>query len=287
MLEVIVYPKEARRRPWEMIFVGLLYSSLSFLIVNWIFAQDVVLSRYSGLLVVMFSVLFSITFIYYSIRLDERRNIKDDSEIKAIYDDWKILSMFLYLFVGFIIGFTFWQVIIPSHINFNSQIETYCVLNNPLQYENCLDNYKINETIQDIETKPQGNFFSIFSNNVYVAIFTLVFALVFGAGVIFLISWNASVVSSVIALSIKYKLSNLPLGLTRFLVHGIPEIAGYFIVAMAGGMTSIAISNYLRKKISKDNLLKIIQRSSYLLIIGIIVLAIASLIEIYITPVFF
>ena len=287
MLEVIIFPKGAQKKPWQLFFVGLLYASISFFIVNFIFSKDVVLSAHSGLLMAMFASLFSIIFVYYSIRLDEKENLKDKSEIKAIMDDWRILEMFLWLFLGFVVAFSFWQIAIPSAANFNSQTETYCVLNNPLQFSQCINNLNATETINQIDTLPKGSFFSIFVNNMYVMFFVIIFSLLFGAGSIFIIAWNASIISSVIALSIKFQLSNLHMGIFRFMIHGLPEMAGYFIAALAAGMVSFSLMGYLKKKISLSNLLKIIQRSCIFLIIGIALFAIAALIEVFITPLLF
>ncbi len=288
MFEVLVNPKKAQEKPWLLLFVGILYASLSFLIVNFFFSRDVILSRYSGLLMAMFASLFSIIFVYHSIKLDERENLKDKSEIKAILHDWKILSMFLWLFLGFVIAFSFWQIVIPSVANFNSQTETYCVLNNPLQFSSCISSSaNLTDTLAEISTIPKGNFLSIFFNNVYVMFLVIIFSLIFGAGSIFIIAWNASIISAVISLSIKFQLSNLHLGLLRFMVHGLPEMAGYFIATLAAGMTSFAVMGFVKKKLSMDNLLKIIQRSAVFLLVGIVLLALAALIEIFITPILF
>jgi uncharacterized membrane protein SpoIIM required for sporulation len=71
------------------------------------------------------------------------------------------------------------------------------------------------------------------------------------------------------------------------MVHGLPEIAAYFIVAMAGGMASFALIGFIRKTVSKDNLFKIMRRIAILICLGIIVLAIGAGIEIFITPMLF
>jgi uncharacterized membrane protein SpoIIM required for sporulation len=287
MLELVVFPKRAERKPWELFFVGLLYATLSFWIVKLVFSNDVVLSNSSGMLVVMFSALFSIIFFFFALRLDEKENIAEKSDRKAIKDDWKILKMFLWLFFGFVVAFVFWQVVLPNTMTFNSQMQTYCVINKPLDYMGCLDDVSLMETLSNVNIQPAGNFPGIFVNNVVVALSILIFSLIFGAGVIFIIAWNASIIGSVIAFSSKYVLSGLPLGLLRFLVHGIPEIAAYFCVAMAGGMASFALMSFIRKKLSKDKLYDVIRRSLYLIVMSFIILVIAALIEVYITPFLF
>ena len=73
MLEMLISPKRAERQPFELFFVGVFYASLSILLVNWIFAQDSVLSKYSGILIVTFTVMFSMPFVYYTIKLEESK----------------------------------------------------------------------------------------------------------------------------------------------------------------------------------------------------------------------
>ena len=70
MFEMLMNPRKAERRPWEMFFVGIFYSSISIILVNWIFNRDPVLSKSSGILVVTFTVMFSIPFMYYVLKLD-------------------------------------------------------------------------------------------------------------------------------------------------------------------------------------------------------------------------
>jgi len=141
--------------------------------------------------------------------------------------------------------------------------------------------------MQGIEAIPKGTFLGIFTNNMTVAIFIIIFSLIFGAGAIFIIIWNASIISSVIVLSIKYQITGLPVGLARFLIHGVPEIASYFLFAMAGGMTSLAFISFLKGKLSKDNMLNVVRRASYLAIIGIIILILSALFEVFLINRFF
>jgi hypothetical protein len=60
-----------------MFFVGLLYASLSLLLVHFIFSGDPVLSKSSGILVVLFCVMFSLPFMYYMIKNEETEEEED------------------------------------------------------------------------------------------------------------------------------------------------------------------------------------------------------------------
>ena len=118
----------------------------------------------------------------------------------------------------------------------------------------------------------------------YVLIFTLVFSLIFGAGAIFILAWNASVISAAVGIFSKQSLLQLPLGIARYMIHGIPEIAAYFIGAMAGGIVSIAV---IKHDMKTEKFWVILQDSLNLIILAVIVLFIAALIEVFITPVLF
>ncbi len=81
---MLLSPKKAKREPWEMLFVGLFYASLAILLVNWIFSQDAVLSKYSGILVVTFTVMFSMPFMYYLIKNEEESDLKEEGMLKML-----------------------------------------------------------------------------------------------------------------------------------------------------------------------------------------------------------
>ena len=68
MLETLINPKKVEKGPWKMFFVGLIYASLSLLLVHWFFSDDPNLSNASGMLVVLFCIMFSFPFMYFIIK---------------------------------------------------------------------------------------------------------------------------------------------------------------------------------------------------------------------------
>ena len=104
----------AERKPWEMFFIGLLYASISVLLVYFAFTQDAVLVKSAGILVVLFTVLFSLPFIYYTLRLEEKKVRVGRGSIELIKAHRKAIYAFLWLFCGFVIAFAFWYSLLPS-----------------------------------------------------------------------------------------------------------------------------------------------------------------------------
>ncbi len=284
MLEMLLSPRKAERHPWEMLFVGLFYASLSILLVIWIFSGDAVLSKYQGILVVTFSVMFSLPFMYYLIKDEEEKDMEYEGIFRILKEHSKALLSLLFLFMGFIIAFSFWHIFLGSGELLQAQIETYCLINKPTDFEGCTEKYTSFSGKTTGFTTKFGRVFDIFANNIYVLIFTLIFSLIFGAGAIFVLAWNASVIAAAIGIFTKYNISQMPLGIARYMTHGLPEIAAYFVAAMAGGIISVAI---IKHDTSTNKFWEILQDSLNLIIIAIIILVIAALIEVYLTPLLF
>lgn len=287
MLERLINPKNAERKPWEMFFIGLIYASLSLLLVHWFFSSDPVLSQYSGVMVVTFCVMFSLPFMYFILRREERH----DEHVNGFWGVWKMhkdaIYAFMWLFFGFLIAFSFWYILLGDGNLLNAQISTYCSINSPGNLSSCVSQYLLvnqSTTTAAVTASDTTQFLSILENNLLVMIFTLIFSLIFGAGAIFILAWNASVISASIGIFTRYNLVDIPLGLARYMIHGFPEIASYFIAALAGGILGIGI---VRHGIKDKTFIKIVQHTVILLLFAILLLVIAGLMEVYLTPFLF
>lgn len=286
MLESLVNPKRVEKGPWKMFFVGIIYASLSLLLTKLFFARDTVMSEYSGIITVTFCVMFSLPFMYYLIRIEEEQ----DEHIEGFFSVWRAHSDaiygFIWLFFGFIIAFSFWNIVLGDSNLFNAQLETYCMINSPGEMAKCIELYGITGKAIGIHgsSAAGGRLMSIIENNMYVMIFTLIFSLIFGAGAIFVLAWNASVISTAIGIFTKYSLTDIPLGLLRYLVHGFPEITAYFIAALAGGMFGTGL---MRHGIKDKLFLRVFENVIILIFIAILIIILAALIEVYLTPLLF
>ena len=284
MLEAMINPKEAEKGPWKMFFVGLLYASLSIFLVKWLFMSDPVLSEFAGMIIITFCVMFSLPFMYYIIKVEE----KEDEHADGFLAVWRMHSdaifALMWLFLGFLVAFSFWAIILQEPMIFNAQIQTYCSINSPGNMQDCVNQYLAKDAKITSSATGIGRFLSILENNVYVMIFTLLFSFIFGAGAIFVLAWNASVIASAVAIFAQYQIGDLPLGLARYMIHGIPEILAYFVTALAGGIFGVG---FLRHSIQDKKFLRVVQNVFLLLFIAILILVFAAFVEVCITPTFF
>ncbi|MCK4996970.1 stage II sporulation protein M [Candidatus Pacearchaeota archaeon] len=284
MIELLMKPKHAERRPWEMFFVGAFWASVALLLVTFVFGNDSVLKDGSGLLVVTFTVIACMPFMYYVIKLEEEKDIEISNSGKLIKEHSKAIRAMMWMFLGFVVALSIWYLVLPNSAgqNFNFQIKTFCAINSPSHYSYCIEQHGVPSMTGSVTGA--NALLAIFANNIYVLIFTILFSLVFGAGAIFILVWNASVIAAAIGIFTKGRLINLPLALGRYMIHGIPEIGAYFIGALAGGIVSVAV---IRKDLRGEGTWKILQDSLLLIIIAIGVLIVAALMEVYLTPLLF
>lgn len=285
MIESLINPKKTERGPIKMFFVGLVFASLSSLLVWLFFSGDSVLSKYSGMIVVTFCVMFSFPYLYFLIR----QETTEDEMVEGFKGVWSVhkdaIFAFMWLFLGFIVAFAFLNIIIQDPNLFNAQLQTYCMINEPGQIDSCVAEHSPGSTnfITGAATK-EMRLLSIIENNVYVMIFTLMFSLLFGAGAIFVLAWNASVIASAIGVFTKYKWTQLPLGIFRYMIHGVPEIAAYFVAALAGGILGTGV---IRREFKDRRFIRILENSVILMFMAILLLVVAALVEVYLTPLFF
>jgi len=284
MLEDIIHPKRTQKGPWKMFFIGLIYASLSLILVHWFFSQDPDLSKASGMMVVLFLIMFSLPYMYFIIKKEE----KEDETVEGFKGVWNAhkdaLYAFMWLFLGFVIAFSFWYIVLQDGNLLNFQLQTYCRINNPGDINACVEQYVMGSDKVSGAVLKETRLLSIIENNVYVMIFTLIFSLIFGAGAIFILIWNASVIAAAIGIFTKYSWQEIPLGIGRYMIHGLPEIAAYFTAALAGGIFGVGI---LRHGIKDERFYKVLQHSIILLFIALLLILIGGVIEVYFTPMLF
>ena len=165
-----------------MFFIGLIYASLSLILVHWFFSQDPDLSKASGMMVVIFLIMFSLPYMYFIIKKEE----KEDETVEGFKGVWNAhkdaLYAFMWLFLGFVIAFSFWYIVLQDANLLNFQLQTYCRINNPTDINACVEQYIMGPDKVSGAVLKETRLLSIIENNVYVMIFTLIFSLIFGAG---------------------------------------------------------------------------------------------------------
>ncbi len=268
VLESILNYEKIRSNPFYLFMMGFIYSSIAILI------SLVMFKSHSSLVMIFFTALACFHYVYYAIKNEEINDLLIEKETTLIKAHSKIIVMFMVLFFGFFFSFTLWALILPENVSsslFSIQYQTINTLNSEITGNAIMTSYGV----------------SIFLNNLKVLLFCIIFSFLYGAGAIFILTWNASVGGAFVGEFIKTRLlvyssgHSILLGLIRYLPHGLLEMTAYFIGILAGGIISVAV---IRKDFSNKNFIRILFDSSELIIIAIFILFIATIVEIYITP---
>ena len=281
VLESIIAPWKAKKKPWQMLIIGFVYSTVAIFLSLWIF------ERHASLVMVFLTVLACAPIMYLTMKLEEGKDLEIESEKTILKEHGKALLFLICMFAGACIAYAFWYVALsPSMVHSLFSIQT--------------------QTIADINQQVTGGFHAagmftkIFLNNLKVLIFCVLFSFIYGLGAIFILIWNASVIGAAIGNFIRGHMASYTgavgvaklggyahigsLGILRYFIHGLPEILAYFVGGLAGSIISVAI---IKHDFGTKKFEKIVLDASDLIILAILILLISALIEVYITPAFF
>jgi len=282
VLEELIPVKTAEQRPLFALPIAFLYATLAIFIALWIFPST------AAIVAVFLTTIAAMPLFLSIIGFEKTKEESSKAYIKELLFSMldhgevkkdKLLLLFVWLFLGFAIASTFWFAVLPANL---VQDLFHLQLN----------------TIKEINIAISGNaiatsfFVPILVNNIKVLTFSILFSFIYGAGAIFILAWNASVIGVAMGGAIKSSISTaeatflglggaVTAGLFRFLLHGVPEILAYFIGALAGSLLSVAI---IRKEFETPQFGKTLLDFAGLTGLALGLLIVAALIEVTISP---
>ncbi|MFT4312742.1 MAG: stage II sporulation protein M [Candidatus Woesearchaeota archaeon] len=261
VLELLLNPKIERAHKSKFVLVGFLYTLLACGIALLVFPSQ------SSILSVFLVVLSVAPFMYHML---EREEIKELSFIhpgQLLKEYGNIISVLLLLFLGIVLGYTIMYLYNPDSALFELQ----------------------RPYIENRQVPTPEHFESIFLNNVIVLLICGAFAFFFGFGAIFVITWNATILSLAIGSSIVYagetgSVLAFFIAFFQFIPHGIFEIGAYFLAGMGGSFISFGI---IHKEYTQGLFSKTLSDGFFLFFLAIICLVFATFIEIMVYPLLF
>src|SRR3989338_11317808 len=232
VLEALISPEKAEKTPMLMVIYGFIFASISIILSLLIFREE------ASMVAVFITVMIAIPLMHSTMKYEETEDLEMKNERLLLKHHWKALKAFIFLFFGFIIAYSLWFIFLPQETTqalFSTQLNTIQTINSKIS-----GNLLINS----------GILLKIFLNNLKVLLFCLFFSLFFGAGAIFILTWNASVIGAAMGTFATEKIGifgtyfiSFPLSLMRYMTHGVFEILAYFMAGLAGGIISVAIIN--------------------------------------------
>jgi|SRR3989338_2763942 len=267
VLEQIVSIEWLRRRPLYAIFLGLTYTFIA-AITGYLFFKD----KFSVSLLFLVTLLLVPSLINL-LSFEEEKERSDG--VKRFFQNHKsIFEIYLFLSVGVFIAYILVIFFLgASGLGLSTTVgEQMKVLGGEITIEQ----------IKNFETNPLVHSLNLFVNNLGVAVIFFLLSFFYGAGAIFLMVWNASIFATFVSLTIKNIGKGVEHGfllLGTFSMYIIPEIAGFLLAAIAGGVISKAV---IVEEFMSNSFKNVVKDAIVLLLCSIVILLIAAFLEGYI-----
>jgi hypothetical protein len=272
MLESILSPGKAERNPWDVAILGFIIASAAV----WVsyFLSDYI-SADQSMLVLALTVMALAPLIYRVLSIEEEKeeSASHESLVGFMTRHFDAVCLYCFLFVGLLAAFSFWYVMLPYESTsmpsasgvFGLQDSAISSLRQQItgqQADQVTGQPTDSVTGRAVDTTCDlrqeavriEHFNRLSTNNLKVMAFCFFASFLFGAGALWLIAWNASVIGVFIGSLIKVKLASLstlqayavgfPMYSLSIALWAIPEVLAYLVAAMAGGIVSVAVARH-------------------------------------------
>ncbi|MFA5247230.1 MAG: stage II sporulation protein M [Candidatus Micrarchaeia archaeon] len=271
VLETILSPRCARKQPYKLLFVTMLFFSAGVLVY-------LAIPGLNGTPLI-FTLLPFMPLMFRMLIWEEK---EEEAQLRrhesGFFDYHKVLlESYAYIFVGAILASMIWYGVLMqvspeiAHNAFENEVQEIVAISNT-----------VNQSSASTANVLRSDFFDffgfLFGHNIQVLALMLLFSLLYGVGSLYLLLWNASVIGIFIAqrvfeLGIINGLLGSFLGL---LPHGMFELSAYFVASIAGGIFSVAV---MRRHLERPELRKVLLDSFFLLLLSVGLVFIGALIE--------
>lgn len=314
-IEQLISAKKLKENPIYCFGIGLLCAIVGILLSLRIFPG------YVSIVMITFTIL-PLVGVMYKLVSDEESQYELHKHVL-----WHnpILKVFSFLFLGMLVAYTIAFVVIPQPMAeqiFEHQLNTLYTLGGPTAQSfagicneeimtqnnfNYCQSADLNEdgkyeAVYYTDRKPasvgdeNGNFYSydwyvfkiIFLNNLQLLLLIFLLSLIFGAGALFVIAWNASILGVFFGSAIGELVnrtvgaalySTLPITVWTIWLHGVPEFLAFFLSAISGGTLGIVL---IKRKYHDPLFANVVKQSSSVFIASLLLLTMAALIEVYV-----
>jgi len=262
VFEQFLESDKVKKHSLFIFILGIFYVVVSYFVSSYFFEQEI------SLAIVFTSTLLLTPSIYTILNIEEKIESKEGLK-HFFYNHKDVFKIFLFLFIGIFFAF----IIIGSYSSkplFDYQIN-FLKSRGDLSGSVITD---INEYIPSI-----SNVFGLISQNLLVIVIAFVLSVFYGAGALFLIVLNASIFAGFILYVVKEIGKAFPI-ISLFLIHLIPELSGFLLAAIAGGVVSRAI---MKEKFGSEGFKNIMRDALFLLLIAVGLIIISAFLEVFVS----
>jgi uncharacterized membrane protein SpoIIM required for sporulation len=261
MLENILKPDWLEKNPRYSFLIGFVYSIIAILAAYWVFPRS------QGIASIAFLSLLLVPSLAKILAIEEIQDTQSRKfSIKKIFQDHSdVLQVYFMLFLGIFLAYALFSLKFPNLL-------VQGVFSNQLR----IIGVNVGQAVGGFD------FWSILTNNLKIFIIFLVLSLIFGAGSILFLTWNASVWGVVFGYMATHYVNAFDTFISTFLKvmpHMFLEAGAYFFAIVAGGIMSQAV---LREKLGSKKFNYVMKDGFVFLTVGTILLILGAFVEVYV-----
>jgi len=281
-LESLIRTKGLRKHPLFILFITILATIGSIIFSYLLFPE------YTSVLAVAFVTIGLVPIIYRIVVVEEEEESQIEKSFTTFFArHFNIIQIYIWVFVGVILTFAFVYMVAPGDtklVIFSEQIQAFCVIsgecqsNVPLSISGSASAFAFDACKNTgVSTLGSCSFF-IFENNIGVTLLTIILSLIYGAGAIFIVVWNASILGVFFGEMILMANHGKGLGLLQGLLigHGPPELLAYIFAALSGAILSAVVA---KNKLAPHEFEKVCEDVAFLILLAICSVAYGAVLE--------
>lgn len=263
----------AERRPFISFFYGVVFTILGLFVAVLFFKRSLSLTT-----IFLITILLIPTLIRL-LRIEEKRESRFG--LKHFFRNHKdIAEIYLFTFLGVFAGYILLGFFLQSSPVYD---DVFQFQNTFLEKQEGLTADLLSGFYQEKPEPSTTSLYGILSNNLVFVMVCFLLSFFYGASAIFLLILNASVFASFILFLIRNLATNWVAEIKIFLffmIHLIPEVAGFLLAAIAGGVISKAVVKEDRKS---EHFKNVVKDATILLLIAFVLIIIGAVLEVYVT----
>ena len=271
VFEQLFKPRWLEARPKWSFLIGIFYTTVGILSALIVFPQSV------GLISIAFTSLLILPTLNRLLAIEELEEIREKKlSLRLIYRDHKdVFETYIFLFLGILVTYSLFSLILDEltiiHI-FKSQLSLAGITGDAIAL-----NYH--------------EFFSLLLNNFKVLLVSFIFSLVYGAGAILFLTWNASVWGTIFGYIARQAAQatnqNVFVAFAslfiKVLPHTVLEVSSYLLAIIAGGIISKAT---IKEKLGSKKFNHVLTDGFIIFTVALLLIIFAAYVEVFVFPVF-
>lgn len=268
VLESIFSAGSVEKNPIDMLILSIIVTLIC------VYVSYMIFPEYSGVITPLLITIAMTPLLFKIFKIEEEidREVAEKKMEKTFIDRHdETIKIFTFFFIGVFLSILLVAVVMPTTFVdtvFKQQINT--IQSIAPSGAVLMEGYTMEKALLN----------TIITNNLKVMFFSFLLSFLIGTGALFILAWNASILSLYFANFIRQGLYNDFLyKMAGIAPHAPVEIAAYFLAGIAGGILSVGV---IRERLGSKEFMIVFKDSLLMMIFAVLAVLFGGLLEVFI-----